>query len=270
MRWHYDVTGAEPIIRDIPVYAAAAIGRDTAMCSGAVATDVNNGRAIVAAPTVLSNIIGVIQEDVTAANALAVVLTGYENYAKLIINPFAVWFARYSQLTADLNTITAADTTGKSVTATDTGTAHETGFWVYISSLAGTLTTGGYGNLFCVGAVTGTTVLTAVTDYDDNLNGNIVGDRVLAMYARYGSTAVGGAVNLSTNCQNIMGAVAADSTGSAIVLENYIQQTNGPMEPLVIKQHSGKVYKNAQFYGDLMFSEHLLAAGGCVNDRVIT
>jgi hypothetical protein len=270
MRWHYDVTGAEPILRDIPVYAAAALTKGTAMCSGPVATDVNNGRSIVASPTVLSNIIGVLQEDVTAANALAVVLTGYETYAKHIINPFAVWFAKYSQLTADLNTITSADTTGKSVTATDTGVAHETGYWVYISSLGGTLTTGGYGNLFCVGAVTGTTVLTAVTDYDDHLNGNIVGDRVLAMYPRYGSTVAGGCVNLATNVQDLMGAVAADGSGSAVVLENYIKQVNGPQEPLVIKQHSGNVYKNAEFYGDVMFSEHLLACGGVVNNRVIS
>jgi hypothetical protein len=270
MRWHYDVTGAEPILRDIPVYAAAALTRDTAMCSGAVATEVNNGRAIVAAPTVLSNIIGVLQEDVTAAKALAVLATGYENYAKHIINPFAVWFAKYSQLTADLGTTNAADTTGKTVTAADTGAANQTGYWVYISSLGGTLLTGGYGNLFCVGAATGTTVMTAVTDYDDHLNGNIVGDRFIAMYPRYGATAVGGSVNLATNCIDVAGTVATAATGSAIVLENYIAQVNGPMEPLVIKQHSGNVYKNSQFYADLMFSEHLCACGGVVNNRVIT
>ena len=269
MRWHYDVSGAEPIIRDIPVYAAAAIARDSAMCSGAVATGVLDGRSTPAAAAVTSNIIGVIQEDVTAANALAVLATGVETYAKHIINPLAVWFTRYSQLTADQNTVTTADATGASVTAADTGIANQFGFWVYITNLANS-TTGGYGNLFCVGAVTGTTVLTAVTLNVTGLVGNITGDRFIAMYARYGATAVGGAINLSANCVDIQGAIATDGTGSMIVLENYIKQVNGPQEPLVIKQHTGKNYKNCQFYADMMFMEHLLCSGAVVNNRVIT
>jgi len=268
MNWHYDVTGAEPIIRDIPVYAAAALTRGTAMCSGPVATAVNPGRSIVADPVVLSNIIGVLQEDVTAANALAVAATGYETFAKHIINPFAVYLAAYSELTADQNTVSAADATGKTITATDTGTADEEGYWFYITDL---VSTGGFGNLFCAGATTGTTALTAVTDYDNNLVGNVIADRYIGLYSRYASTAVGGAVNLSTNAINLAGPVATGPAGSAIVLENYIESSRRSITPLVISQHSGSNYKaeDPRFYGDVMFSEHLLAAGGVVNTRVI-
>ena len=269
MNWHYDVTGAEPIIRDIPVYAAAALTRGTAMCSGPVATAVNPGRSIVADPVVLSNIIGVLQEDVTAANALAVAATGYETFAKHIINPFAVYLAAYSELTADQNTVSVADSTGKTITAADTGTADQEGYWFYVTDYASS--TGGFGNLFCAGATTGTTVLTAVTSYDDYLNGNVINDRYIGLYARYGATAVGGAVNLATNAKDLAGPVATGPAGSAIVLENYIESSRRSLTPLVISEFSGKNYKSEdpRFYGDVMFSEHLLVAGGVVNTRVI-
>jgi hypothetical protein len=269
MKWHYDVTGAEPIIRDIPVYNSGAITRGTAMCSGPVATEVNNGRSIIASPAVLSNIIGVIQEDVTAANALAVLATGFETYAKHIINPFAVWLAEYATGASDDIAITTASATGKSVTAPDTGDANQTGSWVYITGVGSSI--GGKGNLFCVGGATGTTVLTAVTDYDDYLKANIVSDTFITLHPRYGATVVGGSVSLDSTSIKVQGLLASGNTGAALILENYIESAVRSLQPLVISTHSGINFasENPRFYGDLMFSEHLLAAGGTVCNRVI-
>ena len=70
LKWHYDVTGAEPIIRDTRIYNSGALERGTAMCAGPVATAENTGCAIVADGDVLSNIIGVLQEDVQVCGLL--------------------------------------------------------------------------------------------------------------------------------------------------------------------------------------------------------
>jgi len=267
MRYHYDMSGKEAVLRDISVYGAAALTKGQLMASGPVATTVNNGRAILADPAVMSNVIGVLNEDVSAADALAVVLTGYENYAQVIINPAAVWLADYAA--AATVTLTGADATGKTLTAADTGVANQVGCWCYVK------TGDGIGNLFCAGAVTGTTVMTAVTDYDDDLNANAIGDTYITTHLRYGSTVVGGDIDLDATLTYVNGVVAAGATGAAICVENYIQSQSRPLEPLVISRHSGVNYaaeeaRGLQLTADLWFPEHLLATGGVVNDRVIT
>ena len=61
MKYHYDVNGAEPILRDVRVYNAGAEMK-IGMCvvSGPVATAENTGAAIKADVDVLSNVIGVL------------------------------------------------------------------------------------------------------------------------------------------------------------------------------------------------------------------
>lgn len=274
MRYHYDVTGAEAIVRDIPVYAAQAIPEGIAMGAGVTATEVNNGRAIVATGTELARIIGVTNETVSAANALAVLATGYENYAKLIINPFAIWLTKYDTAASYDIALTGADATGKSCTAADIGNANETGFWVYITDVGGS--TAGFGNLFCTGAVTGTTVLTAVTDYDNSLSANAIGDTMILMHPRYGAGVAGGNIDLvnssATVEATISGQVAGAGSGAAVVLENYITSKQRPLEPLVISRHSGINYKgeDPDFYADVFLPEHMLANGGTICNRAIT
>lgn len=267
-KWHYDVTGAEPIQRDQRVYSAStAIAIESVMAAQPVATAEQAGVAMLATPAQLDNIIGVTNEALTAANALSVVATGVDKYAKLIINPFAVWLCKYSQAAADDVPTTAADTTGKTLTITQV-TDHFR-CWAYITNVGGT--TGGYGNLFQVGAVTGTTVLTAATDYDNNLSGVISGDTVIVLMAPYFADVAGGSCDLATNCVDVAGYNADAAAGAGTVLENYIASASRPMEPLVCARHSGYNYKSEapQFYADIMFPEHLLATGGTTCTRVI-
>ena len=268
MKYHYDVTGAEPIVRDMRVYnGGAEMKIGMAVCSGAVATAENTGSVIIADADVLSNIVGVLNETV-AAGSLSVVATGVDYYAKVIINPFAVWLAKYSQAAADDVPATAADADGKTLTITQV-TDHERG-WAYITNVGGT--TGGYGNLFQIGASTDTTVVTAATSYDDNLSGNIIGDTCIVLIPPYSADVAGGSVDLATNSIDVAGYNADAAAGSALILDNYITSQYRPLEPLASAKHSGYNYASEapQFYGDLMFSEHLLANGGVVNDRVIT
>lgn len=269
MKWHYDVNAAEPIIRDLRVYDAGDLEIGTALCSGPVATAANQGGVIKADADVLSNIVGVINETVTAASVTA---TGVDVYGKTIINPGAVWLAEYSKLAADDVPLTAADATGKSATVTQV--ADHEGCWVYITDVGGT--TGGYGNLFKVGDTTGTTVLTAATSYDDTLEGNIIGDTAIVLIAPYNADVAGGSVNLATNVKDVSGYTASAAAGAAIVLENYMESgRTQPMEPLRVEMSginyaAGKSATEKRFYADIMFSEHLLNCGGVVNTRVIT
>jgi hypothetical protein len=236
-----------------------------AVCAGPVATAANQGGVISADEDVLSNIVGVMNETVVAASVTA---TGVDVYGQVIINPGAVWLAKYSQLAADDVPITAADATGKTVTVTQV-TDHE-GCWAYITNVGGS--TAGYGNLFKVGAVTTTTVLTAATSYDDYLSANAIGDTVIVLHQPYGADVAGGSVNLASGSVNLQGYTASAGAGAAFVLETYITSSVRPMEPLRASRHSGFNYKGEapQFYGDVFFAEHMLNAGGVVNTRVIT
>ena len=266
-KFHYDVTGAEPIIRDIAyINGGAALARETVMSAATVGTE---GCIMESADAdVLDNIIGVTNEDIAAANN-SVIATGVTYYAKTIINPFAVYLCKYSQLAADDVPLTATDATGKSVTITQV--TNHLRCWAYITSLVSPVGTG-FGNLFCVGAITSTTVLTAMTSYDDNLSGNVSTDTCIVLHAPYGADVAGGSVDLATNRIDVSGHDASASAGAAIVLENYIASRTRPMEALRPSVHSGYNYKSEapDFYADVMFSEHLLAAGGVVNTRIIT
>ena len=267
MKYHYDVNGAEPILRDIRVYnGGVEMPIGMAVVSGPVATAENTGAAIKADVDVLSNVIGVLNETVAAAS-LSVVATGVDYYGKVIINPGAVYLAEYSQLAADDVPATAADATGKSLTVTQV-TDHERG-WAYITDVGGT--TGGYGNLFQVGDLTGTTVLTAATSYDDDLKGNIIGDTVIVLHAPYGADVPGYGINLASNAIDLQGNTATPGAGACLVLDNYIASKNRPLEPLVCSRHSGYNYASEapKFYADIWFPEHLLATGGTACTRVI-
>ncbi len=270
MKWHYDVSGAEPILRDTRIYNSGALLKGTAMASGPVATAENTGCAIVADSDVLSNIIGVLQEDVSAANALGVVATGVDKYAKLIINPLAVWLIPYSTH-ADDDEVTTT-TTAKILTQTMV-TDHERG-WAYVTSTGSSA--GGFGNLFQIGASGTTATITAATSYDDNMTATLANvDTFFVMLAPYSADVAGGSVDLSEASgqvsMQLKGYETTAAAGAGLVIENYITSKNRPMEPLVCAKHSGYNYsdENPKFYADLMFSEHVLLGGATVNDRVI-
>jgi hypothetical protein len=271
MKFHYDVTGAEPIIRDIRVYNVGALLKGTAMASGPVATAENTGGVIVADSDVLSNIVGLLMEDMTAAQCLGVVATGVDKYAKILINPFAVYLAKYSTH-ADDDEVTTT-TTSKILTQTMI-TDHERG-WAYITNTGSSV--GGFGNLFQIGASGTTATITAATSYDDNLSAVTLAnvDTFITLVPPYSADVAGYGVDLSEATGQISMQLAGYETtagaGAAIVLENYITSSFRPMEPLVCAKHSGYNYKseNPKFYGDVMFPEHVLCNGGGPNARVI-
>lgn len=262
LKFHYDVAGAEPIVRDIRVYNVGALEMGTAMCAGVVATAENCGAASVADSNVLQNIIGVLNEDLSAANCLSIVAEAEDFYGKIIINPFAVWLGLYSTHADDDNVTTT--TTSKVLTATMV-TDHERA-WCYVTDTGSS--TGGFGNLFQAGSSGGgTTAITAGTDWDDNLSSTTTAntDTFIVMPAAFtaGDVAAGGfdmseaTGQISMQLQGYQGT----GTGAMIPLENYITSKYRPMEPLVANKHSGYNFKDEdpKFYADVIFPEHILA-----------
>lgn len=265
MKFHYDLSLAEPIVKDLRIYdAAGGLGVGTVLEAGAVATAENCGCAIIAQPTVCQNIIGVLNETLTAAECLGVVATGVDKYGKVIVNPLAVWLGEYSQLAAD-DTPTST-TTQKILTGTCV-TDHERG-WAYVTGVGSAV--GGRGNLFQIGASGTTATITAATDYDDNMTATVNGDTFIVLPAPFTADVAGGGVDLAAYSINLSG-YAGTGSGSILISENYIESKNRPMEPLVAAKHSGKNLWNESphFYGDATFPEHLFL-GGAVCDRPIT
>jgi len=271
MRWHYDINGAEPIIRDIRVYNSGALLKGTVMCAGPVSTGNNDGCMIVADSNVLSNIIGVLQEDLSAANCLGVIATGVDFYGKCIINPGAIWLGKYSEHADDDNENTVASATGVLLTATMVTNHYRS--WAYITDTGSS--TGGFGNLFQVGAISGTASITAATSFAANMAASTTSDTFIVMPAPYGADTAGYGFDLSEATGQIsmqLQGYSGTGTGAMMLIENYITSSLRPLEPLVTAQHSGNNYKgeDPKFYGDVWFPEHLHATGGTACDRVIT
>lgn len=266
MKWAYDVTGAEPIIRDLRVYdSGTARLKGTLMAQNCITTAAAQvGVASLVGVTTLDNVIGVLMEDLTAAQLLSVVATGVDFYGKICINPFAIWRALYNPTTV---VTTAASTGGKVLTQTMV-TDHERS-WAYVTD--GGSSTAGFGNLFQIGDSGTTATITAVTSYDDYMRDTAINDTFFVMPAPYTADVAGGSFNLNANGRDALGYGTTAHSGAATVLENYITSKNRPMEPLVSAKHSGFNYRDEDpdFYVDLHFPQHLLATGGVVNTRTI-
>jgi hypothetical protein len=258
MRYTYSMDGSEPIVRDYPVYGTVVKGQVLAV-EGAITTAVNRFALQAAAVATVDNVVGVAQESVTATTTAAA--TGVTVYGKVIINPYAIYSAEYSQLAADDTVNTSADTTGKVTTATFT--TDREGDWIYVTAVGST--TDGVGNLSQIGASTSTTSVTAVTGYDDYLNGTSTSDTFICITNPFTALAAAGSINLAADIASLSG-VAAAGTGAVLVLQNYITSPTVPLEPLKVARHSGRVFPEARFFADVWFSDHIM--GGA--PRIIT
>jgi hypothetical protein len=286
MIWHYDLSNAEPIIRDLPVCGTtdilegAVVGR-----VGAVTTAENRYAFQNAVYTTLADVVGVSAEfyDYSAhisnyinSNAATAASTGVTNYIKVIINPLAVWLAEYSQHTSDDTTTNGtADTTGKTWTGTMTAPGDDAeGNWLYVTFNGGT--TGGAGNLFQIG-LSSTTVYTAATHFDNHLKGNLTTDTCIILHNPYMAQVVGGSINVSNTAGRIGTMIhgsplAGTDTGAAITLQLYVTDKGTALQPLRVEQHSGKNYDYAtcRLFGDLFFMDHLCLGGGVATAPLLT
>lgn len=281
MHFSYDLTQAEPIVRDVVVGGTsdilygAVVARD-----GAITTALNRFCVQNATATVIDDVVGVANEfydysvhlSSTGANAATAAATGVSNYIKIIINPMAIWMAEYSQHADDDTVNTSADSTGKVITATFT--TDREGDWCYITDVGST--TGGAGNLFMIGASTSTTSVTACTTYDDWLKGSNTSDTFIVISRPFQPLVAGGSLDLSAAADPWTGTsikgVPASGTGAILVLENYIQDKATPIEPLRVERHSGHNFHagTVRLFADIQLMDHLMLGGGVATAPQIT
>lgn len=285
MRFNYDLTQAEPIIRDLPVCASAdilegaVVGRD-----GAISTELLNFGVTNVAAAVIDDVIGVAQEFYdfsehinnigTAATTAAG--TGVTNYMKVCINPLAVWLAEWSQHADNDVVNTAAQVAGVgSVTGTFTSPGDDVeGDWVYISNKGST--TGGAGNLYQIGSAS-TTVWTPCSTWVSGLKAITTSDTYIKLVRPYGASVAGGSINLAANTAELGTAllgndIVGDDTGAIMILQNYVKDKATPMEPLRVERHSGRNFDAAtcKLYGDAFLLDHLCLGGGIATAPQIT
>ncbi len=256
MKWSYDLAGAEPIIKDMPVYNATVItnGEYLALGTSAFTAGADAGYGLVNGiiSTVGSafgiNGVGVsLQTISTAGNGMfysgnepasvATALNGTAGaqlgmnstaafaYAKVIINPLAVYRTQVSvntSGTADLMTIVSSTTPGQ-FCVTGLPVSSFDGSWVYFAGTAGP----NFGNLRKItsSATTGTMIMDAVATTTIT-----TADKVVFISERNTSPNY---MNANTNSNSVTGngTVISSSTNGTVgankctqfrVVENYI------------------------------------------------
>jgi len=143
MRFSYDLTGAEPIIRDMAVYDAALLANGELLQLGTSAnTTADGGISLITAynSTAASSAIdavGILTESTYAASApdRTPVDTSGVYMGKVIINPFAVYMAQVDDSTGDDVAVESSSTTVLiKETLSTIGASGVGGYWVLFTN----------------------------------------------------------------------------------------------------------------------------------------
>lgn len=237
MRYHYSHVQAEPLVKDLWAGDTLVAGQGLRWATGA-------NRALVQdVAQVPIDVVGVTMEAATAST----LSTGTIVNVKAIVNPDAVFLAQ-CDLTA-ANDIDVSSATTLAITV-DTSDDDLDGSWVYVNT--GT----GAGQLGFIGAAT-TTVLTLDTTAAFVTAPASDSDIVIV---RHKWSKAGGRDLDSTLTQLL---TDEDETGAILVLENYIQSSTIPFEPLEPRKHHNLSGLNAtginiKFFSDIHFQDHVL------------
>jgi hypothetical protein len=226
MIFAYDLTGAEPIIRDVPYYGnGAAILNGAAVMRGAT-PGTNQGFAIVATGA-LASLIGVTNElkALVAAGADSKQDGTAYTPMKVIINPWAVYRAQYA---------TGAIAVASSSTTTVTITSLEDdidGGWLF----------GSDGQLqYLTASASGSCTSKTATGWTSA----ITVQKVLPMWHLLGTLGAT-AVNLDH--------AAAVGSGLISNLDNYVQARGIPLQRLDPTKHSGLTLTSGKLFSDIHF-----------------
>lgn len=259
MKWSYDLTGAEPIIKDEPIYDGTAISAGELLMLGTSAwtAGADAGIALVSAypSTVMANVaidaVGICLEGKTTADSPAIsaaanVTTGNHCFGKVIINPFAVYRAEVT--TAEKLPIASSASKGAfCVTGTPVSTFN--GSWVFFAASAGP----NFGNIrkIASSATAGSSVM------DASVSETITtADSVLLISERNRYPHM-----ISTDALGIgQTTVGENGVTNIRVVENLIDRGNG-IELLRTKTHSqikidSTQAKKTKFYQEIVLKDH--------------
>jgi len=253
MRWTYDLTGAEPIIRDLPVYDATSLYNGELLMLGTTDPDSNADQGISLITAYVSDsateaidVAGILTEktyESTAPSRIYATDTSGVYYGKVIINPFAVYRAEYLQDTSNDVAITSTSSTTLTVSSLEDDLD---GGWVFFP-----LTSTGVKNSlrFITTSASGSCVMDSALTASGTSADTII--KILPQHHQLVALDTG-AVGLSSVDAK------AGSTTAIIILENYLQSFSHTMQPLRRITHAGlNNLTNAKFYADILCTDHL-------------
>jgi hypothetical protein len=274
-RFHYDLEGCEPIIRDVQMFDAASISSgEFIMQAATAATKCSFITGVTGSNAEMVNGLGIAMETITTAGTISGITQGVAStgnylrpskpfdtgvsiattvaagarYGKALINPMAVYTVEYSQLTGD----TPQATTNEAADTTITMTAIEQGIdggWIYSTSLSPVVAEQGQLRYVSAANVNTLTYLTAAT----YTGGSTKIVKILPVNHEL--------TTLTADAQKLASQLAAGSGISLKIVQNFITPDGrGPaaMEVLRPKLHdtSKQLSDVVKFYADVRLINH--------------
>ena len=242
MDFSYCLSGATPIIRDVPLYDASSILDGEALTYGAT----TRGSLLISSANTGVDFAGVAQETIVASTTD--LTAGVIVYGKACIQPDAIYKTLYDDAAANDVDVVSSTSTATTLGATDDDMD---GGWMYVNS--GT----GVGQLAYIGAAS-TTVMTLSTQAAWTVTPDSTSD-VLLIRRLWRAPADSG-INLDSTGRFIDSGEAA--TGRLMAIENYIASQKHPewthLRPSEHHMLTGLQNNTVRFAADLFPVEHLL------------
>lgn len=229
MIFAYDLCGAEPIIRDYPVYGAGADVIDGAVVMRGATGETDLGLCVVGAGA-LTDVVGVLEQlhDYSVVGDSLQAGTAYV-YEKVCINPFGVWRAQYDSA----DTMAVASTSTTTVTVTSLEDNIDGGWLLGNDGLLQWIVTSASGSCTTKTASAWTsanTLLKIPPLFHQLIKINTAGDQI--------------------------GTDAAAGSGRAVILESRIQARGVPLQRLDPTKHSGVTFTSPKIFSDIRFLNH--------------
>jgi len=250
MRWNYDLCGAEPIIRDVPLYDATSIVGGELVMLGTTDpdSDADHNVAFVTAYTGANteavDALGVCQETV-ACTVLPDVATAAGSYGKVIVNPFAVYLVEYSQAAADDLALTEAWST-TTLTLTNLEDDIDCG-WIVGADASTTSGFKGQVRWISAAAAGSCTLATAPTTA-----GAITVDTIIKVQPVNMRT-----TNLNAGATGFLSHAAIGDGVSLGIIENYIEAESVSLAPLRRAVHNGLDLSSVRIWSDVVMLDHV-------------
>ena len=255
-KFHYDLTGAEPIIRDYRIYDSAALAQGEFLQLGTTDPDSNadmslaliTGYNATAANTCI-DAVGILNENTFATTVPSTAPDSAPTFGKVICNPFAVYLTEQSLAAADDVAITSTSTT----TLTVPSLADDIdGYWAYFPLTA----SGVKGSLRLITAsASGSCTMDSALTTTGNGSDTVV---LISPEMKYSFNLEAAATKVSSsNCQ------AANEATNIRILQTYIDRDLGlevmrPATHLALNNlDTVKGGTGPRFYYDLLLKDHI-------------
>lgn len=258
MRWSYDLCGAEPIERFVPVFDAALIDIGELLELGTTGPDSNadQGLSFVTGATFV-DVLGIslmarntsgpdplsnpaLPGDTISVAAVYATNAAGPAFNKAIINPFAVYLAEYDQ--ADTMTAASSSTTTFTVTSLEDNID---GGWIFLVTGS---PSGNIGSLrFLTASASGSATMDSALPSTDTGSTAI---KILPVHHQL--------VDPNAASTGLTTTAAANSNAEATIIENWITSDSHPFERLRRPSHAAlDSLSNAKFFAELNFTDHV-------------